>query len=49
MKKQLADEAIRLTSEFMEAFYNGDPNPVYAVASPDITWITAVSCFRYRR
>ena len=23
----------------MEAFYNGDPNPVYAVASPDITWI----------
>ena len=39
MKKQLADEAIRLTSEFMEAFYNGDPNPVYAVASPDITWI----------
>ena len=39
MKKQLADEAIRLTSEFMDAFYNGDPNPVYAVASPDITWI----------
>lgn len=41
MKKHLANEAIRLTSEFMEAFYSGNPDPVYAAAAPDITWIGA--------
>lgn len=41
MRKQMAEKAIRLTAEFMEAFYKGDPSPVFAVADPDLTWIGA--------
>jgi hypothetical protein len=41
MRRQIAEKTVHLTSEFMEAFYSGNPEPVFAVASPDITWIGA--------
>ena len=37
----MAEKAVHLTSEFMEAFYSGNPEPVFAVADPELTWIGA--------
>ena len=39
MKKELAEQAIQLTSDILEAFYRCDPEPALKVADPEITWI----------
>lgn len=41
MKKRYTDEALRLTIAFMEEFYKKNPEPVFAVCDPEMSWIGA--------
>lgn len=41
MKKRYTDEALRLTIAFMEEFYRKNPEPVFAVCDPEMSWIGA--------
>ena len=41
MKKRYTDEALRLTIAFMEDFYRKNPEPVFAVCDPEMSWIGA--------
>ncbi|MDY5113981.1 MAG: LytTR family DNA-binding domain-containing protein [Bilifractor sp.] len=41
MKKRYTDEALRLTIAFMEEFYKKNPEPIFAVCDPEMSWIGA--------
>ena len=41
MKKRYTDEALRLTIAFMEEFYRKNPEPVFAMCDPEMSWIGA--------